>query len=40
MDGAVGEPEGEFAVGSQLDDPAVVVDLGVMQSSGATGFSP
>ncbi len=27
---AVGEGEGEFSVGSELDDPAVVVDLGVV----------
>ena len=30
MDGAVGEGEGELSVGSEFDDPAVVVDLGVM----------
>ena len=30
VDGAVGESEGEFAVGSELDGPAVVVDFGVV----------
>ena len=30
MDGAVGESEGEFAVGSEFDGPGVVVDSGVM----------
>ena len=35
VDGAVGESQGEFAVGSEFDGPAVVVDLGVV--SGADG---
>ena len=30
LDGSVGESQGEFSVGSEFDDPAVVVDLGVM----------
>ena len=30
MDGSVGESEGEFAVGSECDGPAVVVDPAVM----------
>ena len=30
MGGGVGESQCEFAVGSEFDDPAVVVDVGVM----------
>ena len=30
MGGGVGESQGGFAVGSELDDPAVVVDVDVM----------
>ena len=30
MGGGVGESQGEFSVGSEFDDPAVVVDSGVM----------
>ena len=33
MGGGVGESQGEFSVGSELDDPAVVVDSGVMQAA-------
>ena len=32
--GGVGESQGEFAVVSELDDPAVVVDVGVTQAAG------
>jgi len=30
VDGSIGEAEGEFAVGSEFDDPSVVVDFGVV----------
>ena len=33
VDGAVRESEGEFAVGSEFDDPGVVVDLGVVSGA-------
>ena len=33
MDRSVGQPQGEFSVGSEFDDPVVVVDLGVMEAA-------